>query len=439
MIEKLILEANSRFSLFEENSSVTVALSGGADSMALLVALINLREKLQINVSAAHLNHLIRGDEAFRDENFVSEQCKKYGIELFCERIDIPKVSAKAGISTELAARKERYAFLQRASKGQIATAHTASDNLETIIYNLSRGSSLEGLCGIPPKRDNIIRPLILCTREMIEEYCKKKNIPFVTDSTNLSDDYTRNKIRHNVIPLLKELNPAVEKSVLKTTSSLKEISDFIKAEAHKYIAENYSECTLKLSGFDSLDKSVAKRVIIEFVNLCDNEISLENCHIKEIYSICLTWGRTSIPKDKACVVREGKLCFIDAKSQKPNKVFSVSITDFTEKNKKINNLLLNNLLDCDKIIGKLDVRTKVSGDSIRLNKRGCTKPLTKLFNEYKIPVEEREIIPVIADDSGVIWIYGIGVAQRCAINEKSKNILEIKVKIEENQNGVAE
>lgn len=432
MIENLILEANSKFSFFEEGSTVTVALSGGADSMALLMALLKLRETLKIHINAAHLNHMIRGDEAYRDENFVREQCSKSGIKFFCEHIDIPKISAEKSISTELAAREERYRFLNSVADGVIATAHTASDNLETVILNLSRGSSLDGLCGIPPKRGNIVRPLILCTREMIEQYCEKNSIPFVTDSTNLTDDYTRNKIRHHIIPALKELNPAVEKSVLKTAFSLREVSENVKSSATEYISQNSNGNTLNISDFKKLDKSIAKKVIVDFLNAVDSKISLENCHIEEIYAICLNGGKTSIPKDKLCVAKNNTLYIENAKSKKLSRSFSVKIKEFTEKKEKINNLLLNNLLDCDRIVGSPIIRSRLPGDSIRLFKRGCTKPLTKLYSEYKIPAEERDTLPVIADDEGVIWICGIGVSGRCAVNEKSKNILKIDVKIEE-------
>ena len=217
-MKDLVLEAVKRFALLENNvKTVTVALSGGADSMACLSVLLSLKEELGITVKAAHLNHMIRGEEALRDQEFVKKQCELLGVPLFCERADIPAIAKERGVSTELAAREVRYSFLERVNEGVIATAHTSSDNFETVLFNLARGSAIDGLCGIPPKRRIFIRPIILCTREDVEEYCKKENIPFVTDSTNLCDEYTRNKIRHNIVPIFKNLNPSVEKSVLRT------------------------------------------------------------------------------------------------------------------------------------------------------------------------------------------------------------------------------
>lgn len=424
MIEKNILQTIKANALIPPNSTVTVALSGGADSVALLYALSRLKEPLNITLNAAHLNHQIRGDEAFRDEAFVKEFCDKLEIELICERIDVPKFAKENNLSLETAARQVRYEFLSRVSGDLIATAHTASDNLETVLLNLTRGTAIDGLCGIPIKRDNIIRPLISSNRAMIENYCKENDLTFVTDSTNLSDDYTRNMLRHSVIPVLKKINPQVESSVLKTSKSLKNISVMIKINAQDFINKNFIEKKLNLKDFSFLSPEIAKRVITEFIKLFDTEITLEACHIDEIYKICQNGGKTNIPKNCYCVNNDGFLCFEGSKKPKiPS--YEVIISKISQK---INNLLLNNSLDCDRIVGKLVVRTRQSGDSIRLANRGCTKTLNKLFNELSIPTYLRDSIPVISDDKGVVWIYNIGVSQRCAVTPKTKNAYEIRV-----------
>ena len=424
MIEKNILETVKANALIPTGTTVTVALSGGADSVALLYALSKLKEQLNISLNAAHLNHLIRGEEAFRDEAFVNEFCGKLGIPLICERIDVPKFAKENNLSLETAARQLRYDFLRRVSGDLIATAHTASDNLETVLLNLTRGTAIDGLCGIPIKRENIIRPLISSTRDMIENYCKENDLPFVTDSTNLSDDYTRNMLRHSVIPVLKKINPQVENSVIKTSKSLKNLSVMITNEAKAFINKNFVDSKLKLADFGFLNTEIAKRVIIEFIKLLDNEISLESCHIDEIYKICINGGKTNIPKNCYCVNNDGFLRFADGKKLKiPS--YDVKISKISQK---INNLFLNSSLDCDRIVGKLVVRTRQSGDSIRLANRGCTKTLNKLFNELSIPTYLRDSIPVISDDKGVVWIYNIGVSQRCAVTPKTKNAYEIRV-----------
>lgn len=423
-----VLQAAERFSLFEGQKQITAAVSGGADSMALLYVLLQLRERLGITVEAAHLNHMIRGAEADRDEAFVKGECEKSGVPFVCERIDVPKYAAEKKLSLELAAREVRYDFLSRVSSGAVATAHTASDNLETVLFNLARGTALKGLCGIPPKRGIFIRPLILCTRRDIEEYCAANGIPFVTDSTNLSDDYTRNRIRHKIIPVLREINPAVETAAVRTAVSLSDDESLLSQTAEDYLSANmHSDGRLSVSGFKTLPRAVSFRVIKKYFE----DLSLDNKHLNDIYSICLAGGRTSLPKKLSAVCANGLLYSENAVKNSENRRFSVelseNVNDLFTNGRKVNNLLLNNSLDCDKIMGKSVIRARQAGDSIRLSGRGYTKTLKKLYNEYKIPPEDRETLPVIADDEGVIWIYGIGTAERCAVTEKSEHILIIK------------
>ena len=429
MIEKKVLEAIKDYNMFKKSREVTVALSGGADSVCLLHILNSLKDKLNIELAAAHLNHLIRGEEALRDEVFVKTFCQKLGVKLFCEQIDVPGYAEENGISTELAAREVRYGFLNRVSGGLIATAHNSGDNLETVLFNLTRGTALKGLAGIPPVRDNIIRPLIYCSRQEIEDYCATNGLSFVTDSTNLSDDYTRNKIRHNIIPLLRELNGSVETAVLRMGKTLSEDNDFIEsiAESEFYSRQN-ADGSLSLKDFADLHISVALRVI-KLYAISSGACEITNTHLKQVYHICLSGGEAQLHKC-AFLAESGRL--YKKENSLKEKKFSVEILP-AEKGKfinlqKINNLLLKNYIDCDKIVGKLVVRTRKSGDSIKLKNKNGTKTLTKLYNEYKIPAELREVLPVLCDDNGVVWIYKIGVADRVAADTNSKNILKINV-----------
>ncbi len=436
-MENIVLEAIERFGLLSNGERrITVALSGGADSMALLRVLFSLKEKLGIKLDAAHLNHMIRGAEAERDEAFVKKECERLGIKLFCERVDVPQYAKEHNISIELAARRLRYGFLERVSSGLVATAHTASDNLETMIFNLARGTAVDGLCGIPPKRDKFIRPLLLCTRADIESYCQENEISFVTDSSNLCDEYTRNKIRHNIIPLIKDINPSAEIAALRTSICLREDSALLKGMAGDYLTANSKEEGLSLKGFSNLNSAVAKRVLKAYIENIDASISLESVHIEAVYAISLKGGRTSLPRDSFAEVRNGLLHIgFCCDEQKKEKAYAVNLIETDNhifaKEGKINNLLLNNSLDCDKIVGKLVVRGRLPGDSIRLRNRGCTKTLNKLYNENRIEPSERDSLPVIADDNGVVWVCKIGVAQRCAVTAASKRITEIKIKEE--------
>ena len=424
-----VLTAIERFSLLSADN-ITVALSGGADSMALLHLLSTLKDKLKINISAAHLNHMIRGDEALRDENFVKQLCGDMNVPLICESIDVPAYAEKNRLSIETAAREVRYAFFERINTGVVATAHTASDNLETVLFNLARGTGLNGLCGIPPKRSIYIRPLILVTRDEVEAYCAENGLSYVTDSTNLSDDYTRNRIRHTVIPVLKSVNPSAEKTVARTVVSVREDEEFLNACADNYLSANFKDGFLTVDS--AVPPSVLKRAIKKYAEYIVPDLRLDSLHLNSIYSVSVNGGRTSLPCDCIAEAKNGRLSVKNKLSNGKKTVFNVSsaVKDntFFKNGEKVNNLLLNNSIDCDKIVGESVLRTRLPGDSVRLAGRGCTKTLKKLMNELKIPNELRDSVPVLADDDGVIWVYGAGTASRCAVNEKTEKVMIITV-----------
>lgn len=432
-MKEKILKAVSQYKLLEDVTEITVALSGGADSMSLLYALNSLKEELGIKLYAAHFNHKIRGNEADRDEAFVITKCKELGIELFCGSADVPQFAKEQNMSLELAARSLRYEFLNNIAKGVVATAHTADDNIETVIFNLARGTALKGLCGIPAKRDIYIRPLIFCSRADVERYCEDNSIEYVTDSTNLCDDYTRNKIRHNAVPVLREINSSLSEAVSRTVVSLKEDNDYLEAVANKEFSKRQFEDALLVHSFDNLHRAVALRVLRLFF---ESKIStpVDNFHIEKLYAVALEGGKVSLPEGM-CGFKNRVRLYIEKEGKPQEKTqFDVklinSVNDLFKKDEKINRLFLNNALDCDKIVGKLVVRTRKTGDKIKLNHRNGTKSLKKLYTEHSIPLNDRENLPVIADDEGVVWVCGIGVAERCAVNKDTKNIIKIDAQI---------
>lgn len=417
-----VLTAIKRYSLIEKGDTVTVALSGGADSVALLHVLWTLKDELSINLKAAHLNHMIRGNEADRDESFVGFLCDKYEIPLVCERIDVPSIAKEKHQSLELAAREVRYDFLMRNCEGLIATAHTASDNIETMLLNLTRGTGLKGLCGIPKKRERFIRPLILCSRGMVEVYCAENSLSFVTDSTNLSDDYTRNKIRHNVATTLRYINPSLEDAFSKTAEVLSEDDAALNIWADEILFKALTDDGILTDMIISLPNSVAKRVIIKYAKSVFDDLQLDYNHVNSLLEICKNGGKISLPTELYCIVKNGVLTISDGKAEQMPK-YSVELI-YTEK---VNNLLSFDLIDCDKMFGSPVIRTRKEGDEIRLKNRGCTKSLNKLFTENKVDPAIRDAIPVIADDKGVVWVYGMGVSQRCAPTDKTKRFIMVQ------------
>ncbi len=424
-----------------ENKRVLVALSGGVDSSVLLDVLIKLREELSISVCAAHLNHLLRGEDAMRDEEFVRTKCLSYGIDFISERIDIAKEAKARGESTELCARNLRYDFLERAkvslSADFIATAHNANDNLETILFNLSRGSGIDGLCGIPTVRECIIRPLIECTRDEIEEYSRESDISFCVDKTNDEDIYSRNRIRHTVIPSLVGVNEKAVSNASKTAQILRCEAEFLNKAAKR----RFNEISL------SRNSCLAKELILEPAltsRICEMFAgrTLEFCHIEQIVSL----AKSDSPSDRinlpgGLIARREYEKIVFEKEEKAQNLPAVLLSEGefwwgeysvtvkkTEKCEKIHNLLNTFFVSCGKIQGNLVIRGKNTGDEIKLPKRN-TKTLKKLFIDEKIPLDKREKIPVIADDEKVFAVFGIGSDCRFCGDEGSGYFVKIDKK----------
>lgn len=415
--------------------TVTVAFSGGADSTALLVLLKDIAPQYHLNLQAAHLNHCLRGEESLRDEDFARDFCQKLSVPFFCERADIAAISEKSGESIETAARNIRYAFLRRVSgDGRIATAHNASDISETVLINLCRGSGLEGLCSIPPVNGDIIRPLYRISSEDIREFCVQNDIPFVVDSTNLTSDYTRNNIRHNCIPVLKKINPSLDEVINRQCDLLRQDADYLHSKAQLYLKESLENGSLLSEKLRELHPAVLSRLLRIFAQ--NSGIILDHTHTNELMTlITLPSGRRELPNGYYAELLKGRLSIrkrsnstdfeLDFSDRFASTDFGSVKAESIEKG-KINNLLLKNCIDCDKIGTKLTLRNRRSGDKFTPIGRGCTKTLRKLFNEAAIPSGDRDKIFILSDEGGILWVQGFGADRRAAADENSKNILLI-------------
>jgi len=441
MIENKVLETFERFSLQSNANHITVALSGGADSMCLLHVLLSLKEKLGVSVSAVHINHLIRGDEAKRDEEFVKNVCSDLGVEFLSAQIDVPKLAKEEKISIELAARKARYSFFKNNCKGLIATAHNANDNLETVIFNLARGSALKGITGIPPVRGNIIRPLLTVTRTEIEEFLSENGINYVTDSSNLSDDYTRNRIRHNILPQLAEINRSAVKTSVSSLDALREENSFIESETDKA----YNACRFgdSLKGLSEFHPVIRKRCIARL--LTEKRLPYSHDRLEEIDVLTRSKGKINL-SGNIYAVSDGN-CLSVKKISKPSHVeisaeFKLGSNSIFEGRtltaelirdkdlayiKNVNTNLVIYLLDYDKIIGRAVIRNRRFGDKIKLIGRDFTSSVKKLISE-KIPPECRDTLHFIEDEQGTILAEGLGVAQCAAPDENTVNYLKISI-----------
>ncbi len=439
MLQSVIRDLK-RYNMIEEAAEVTVALSGGADSVALLLCLLELKDELNITVSAAHLNHSLRGAESDADEQYVRRLCEVLGVALTVERADITAECKKTHESVELCARRIRYEFLERVAPELIATAHTANDNIETVLHNLARGTGAMGLCGIPPKRGRIIRPLISVTRHEVEKYCAEKGVGFRVDSTNFDQGYTRNFIRHSVVMRLVEVNSAAVENVSNMSAALRRDTDFLNKTAEKAFERLFDGQRLFADELKGLHPAVLSRVIALFYKEKVGKAP-ENRHIAAIEELVESGGKCSVQNDFSAIVKDGFLKILPSKSvniipeteinEFPFCGFGLEIEKISRKNTEIegkfNSLLLNNAIDCDKICDRPILRHRRQGDEIKLLKRNCTKSLKKLFQEAKIDEAFRDSVPILADSNGPIWILGFGAAERVAVDCKSENFLLVR------------
>ena len=445
MLGKIVGFAD-RFDMFPGDGAVLVALSGGVDSVCLLDVLLEISLLRGFSVCAAHFNHQLRGGEGDRDEAFAAGLCKERGVELLVGTKDVGAFARSAGLGIEEAARELRYGFLLEAAEEfgavRIATAHTADDLAETIIMNLTRGAGTSGFCGIPPVRGAIIRPMLHIPKNEIMNYAEEREIEFVFDSTNCVEDRTRNKIRHSVIPVLREINPRFIESTIKAADLARYDEEYLSGVADEISVQ----CTVYSAQLvSSLPFALASRVVRK---LCGKAVSFG--HVCAVLKLCEgvgASGSVSLPGmvvrreydrivfDKHCSDADGFVPVFVQDGQSiaiPSAGLSVSCksTIFgSEKKETFNETFTSFLFHVDGICGRISVRPRRAGDKIRLKGRNCTKSLKKLFIEHRVPSALRAFVPVIADDMGVLAVCGICMGDR-AVPSPGDRVFEVEFRI---------
>lgn len=423
-----VLNAISDYGMNERlKDGVIAGLSGGADSVALLLALLRYRTEYDFKLKAIHINHSIRGEEADRDEEFSRNLCVKLGVPFESYKIDVPALAKARGIGLEEAARDARYGKFNQiinsdADFSTIAVAHNATDNLETVIFNMMRGSGITGISGIRPVRENIIRPLIYSSKESIIEALSSAKIDFVIDSTNLSTDYTRNYIRNDIIPKFKKLNISPERMCTRLSSLLREDSDYLLELAKSFFDENEKDGMIKTEMLLSLKKPVFSRVFMLMCKECSIP-SPEKVHIDSIYNLLSGEDfSVSLPGGKSFVSRDGFAYISEVFDEKESFFFELSeganhfpnfdsiILVSKDKNYDcFSNIYKKSIqvkIKFDIINNGLYIRSKADGDSYRFG--NMTRKLKKIFNNRKVPNSKRDKVPVFCDSQGILWVPGL-------------------------------
>lgn len=440
MLLNILRQTITEYNLFDKGDKVLIGLSGGADSVCLTHALSTLKEELGIDIYTAHLNHGIRGIEAERDEKFAYEFSMKLGIKCFTEKTDIPALASKLSVSEETAARKYRYNFFERVSQengiNKIATAHNKNDNAETILMNFMRGSSLQGLCGIPYKRDNIVRPLLNVKRTEIEQYCNDYRLEFVTDSTNLKNDYTRNKIRNILIPRIEnDFNSNLICTLTDNADLICEDNNYLNKCSEAAYSKIVDVNSVDISALHKCDVAIQRRVVMKFlVDFYGDSDGISSKLVNDILSLAKKQSGKSINIMRSNIVKNeyGKL-FIESKSYEdaPDFLYSLNIGETCRINEIQKEVIISECstrkndgclyLD-NRDFTKLILRSKKSGDKFYPSGMNGGKKIKEYFINNKIPKEERKKIPVI-ELNGEIAAVGKRVDERFLFKDKGIKI----------------
>ena len=423
--------------LIKKGERVAVALSGGMDSMALLHYAHNNAKTLGIEVVAINVEHGIRGEASISDTNFVKEYCAKNDIPLFCYAVDSIRVAKEQKLSIEQSARKLRYeCFFDAIAKGKcdkIATAHHQSDNAESILFNILRGSGIKGAKGIESNyNDKIIRPMLGVQKADIQEYVKQNHIPFVTDKTNFDDDYTRNFLRLNVIPKIKEIFPEMEQSLTRFAEICSLEDDFMQTLAIKSVELNQASASISLP----IERAIFNRSVIIALKSLGVKKDWEKTHIDSVYSLCNKQNGAKISLlDGITAIREyDKITLYQSRETTDTELpFAIGSFDFCNQQLTIKevaptsqiNLTQGLYLDADKLPKTATIRTPRTGD-VFTKFGGGTKKLCDYLTDKKIPQRLRSTLPIIADQNVVYAIFGIGISQNVKVTDQTKNILQI-------------
>ena len=414
--------------LIEPGDRVICAVSGGADSVAMLFALYLLKGKLGISLEAAHFNHHLRGEESRRDEEFVRDFCARYDIPLHVGGGQVQP--GKKGL--EAAARDARYAYLQSLD-GKIATAHTADDNAETVLLHLIRGTGLKGLGGIAPQRGKLIRPMLSVTRQEVESFLKEWSLPHVEDSSNDTDAFLRNRVRHHLMPLLRQENPRIgenlsqmalrlrlDEAYLTQQSTFDTLPDVKTLRAMpRALRSRALEVFLKRNGIpEPEDVHIAQAEALVF---SDNPSA--RAAFPGGVTISRSYDRLTALADNAGLCETYLPC--------PGQVVIGEYRVVCEPASGIRNRP-DIFTVCPS--GALILRARQTGDTLRLP--GGSRSLKKLLIDRKVPASQREKIPVLCDDLGILGVYSIGVN----LDRAAESLPAVTVRFEklqgEKQNG---
>ncbi|MCX4320073.1 MAG: tRNA lysidine(34) synthetase TilS [Lachnospiraceae bacterium] len=466
-----VLSYLEEYKMVSENDHVIAGVSGGADSVCLFRVLLELKEKMGFTLSVVHVEHGIRGEDSLRDGEFVKNLAREFGVESVLVHCCVPQEAAKRGISTEEAARILRYEIFEgqavlrereyglQSSQVHSAVAHHREDLAETMVFHLCRGSGIDGLCGIPPVRGRIIRPLLCVTRREIETYLIGRRQVFCTDDTNQDREYSRNFIRHEILPKLCEVNKGALKHMWEFSRELSEASGYLKEETNRVFSESVRQgegavfCDVEklfqnpyvivkrvlkkaLEEAAGSSKDIAREHVEELLDLAEGGVGRKASlpygmeGVKTYGEIAIRKGRKECPGEGLVFgVLEENLARGEAGAiiATPKGKIFCRIREFSKKDAEIPKNKYTKWLDYDKIKNVLLFRTRRRGDFFILDGKGHRKYLKDYFINEKVPREFRDEIVLAAEGSHILWAVGYRISEEYKVTKDTREILELR------------
>lgn len=438
----------ARFSMIKPGDRVLCALSGGADSTALLRSLLELRAQLEISICAAHVNHGLRADAADADEAFCRSLCGQLNVPFYVCHADVSALARQGGESAEMAGRRARYRFFEQlCDQGEadvIATAHTADDNAETVLLRLARGTALRGLCGIPPMRGRIIRPLLFVTRAQVEQYLAQLGQDYRTDESNYDNAIPRNRIRAQVMPALRAVNPRFSEGCLRTCELLRQDEAALSAAVKDLVVQGKQDGCFALARRQLLvlPEGLRARVLLAGCRWVRKELPLSKCHLDGLNRLLQTGGRVDLP-GSLCAWVSGEQLRIAAAQIPPRlpptvvdhlpfccrlpdgRLLKLEIrTNGTEIQKKF----MNNCIDYGTISGSLLLRSRKEGDTYAPAGFAHRRSVKKMMIDQKIPAPLRAGQPLLCMGDQILWCAGLRPNHAFRVTAQSKQVLCITI-----------
>jgi tRNA(Ile)-lysidine synthase len=457
MIEK-VRKTLSTYTMLSPGDRVLVAVSGGPDSICLLNALQTLANQLNITLHIAHLDHMFRGEESAEESRFVASLAEKLGIPATLEKIDVPAFCRERGLSSQEGAREARYGFLRRvaASTGctRIATGHTADDQAETFLMRLLRGAGTSGLSAIPPMRENIVRPLITVTREEVIEYLRSNDLDYKTDSSNAKPVYTRNRVRVEILPVLKRFNPRIVETLASEAALLREEDEAVETYLEGIIETacvlTEGMLSIKRDVFDTLPPAFRRRLLRRIVNMATGDASrLSRGSIEDalLFMMSVQTGKSMTLSPAITITREYNRFILSARGKQEAFSLALALPGITpvpkiglavetgisepgEAGTEDANYLWRADFDYDKMNPPLTIRNRRPGDWFQpAGMAGKSKKLQDYYVDEKVPRRKRDAVPLLCSGEDILWVMGLRTDERFLAGPGTRRLVTVTVR----------